>query len=235
MIASVYILLVLIPLLNRGHIGKLPRDFVYTGLLYSLPLALVAAASAFGWMLAYLRGPDIVAGWIETGRRPRRPHHHAAAGAAVHRDRRFHGRGAGDHHLHADRHQADRARRHQAAAHGRRDHHHAGVRADHAALRAVAAGGVEIRRGARSARAMYASLPIYVVFFVTIALHGAVSRRSCSICRSCCCRSRSAASRARAARDISVRRSRSARKIVQPRRIVDQDARGGSRRRASIR
>jgi TRAP-type C4-dicarboxylate transport system permease large subunit len=65
MIASVYILVVLIPLLNRGHISNLPRDFVYTGLLYSLPLALVAAASAFGWMLAYLRGPDIVAGWIE--------------------------------------------------------------------------------------------------------------------------------------------------------------------------
>src|SRR5207244_7838548 len=42
--ASVYILLVIIPMLNRGHIGKLPRDFVYTGLLYSLPLALVAAA-----------------------------------------------------------------------------------------------------------------------------------------------------------------------------------------------
>ena len=65
MIAAVYILVVLIPLLNRGHISKLPRDFVYTGLLYSLPLALVAAASAFGWMLAYLRGPDIVSGWIE--------------------------------------------------------------------------------------------------------------------------------------------------------------------------
>ena len=65
MIASVYILLVVIPMLNRGHIAQLPRDFVYTGLLYSLPLALVAAASAFGWMLAYLRGPDIVAGWIE--------------------------------------------------------------------------------------------------------------------------------------------------------------------------
>ena len=30
-----------------------------------IPLALVAAASAFGWMLAYLRGPDIVSGWIE--------------------------------------------------------------------------------------------------------------------------------------------------------------------------
>ena len=65
MIASVYIIVVLIPLLNRGHVPNLPRDFVYTGLLYSLPLALVAAASAFGWMLAYLRGPDIVSGWIE--------------------------------------------------------------------------------------------------------------------------------------------------------------------------
>ena len=65
MVASVYILLVLVPLLSPEHIRHLPRDFVYTGLLYSIPLALVAAASAFGWMLAYLRGPDIVSGWIE--------------------------------------------------------------------------------------------------------------------------------------------------------------------------
>src|SRR5262249_57040877 len=65
MVAAVYILLVLVPLLARGHIRHLPRDFIYTGLLYSIPLALVAAASAFGWMLAYLRGPDIVSGWIE--------------------------------------------------------------------------------------------------------------------------------------------------------------------------
>src|SRR5437762_2464467 len=64
MVASVYILLVLVPLLAPGHVRSLPRDFVYTGLLYSIPLALVAAASAFGWMLAYLRGPDIVSGWI---------------------------------------------------------------------------------------------------------------------------------------------------------------------------
>jgi TRAP-type C4-dicarboxylate transport system permease large subunit len=64
MIASVYILVVVIPLLNRGHLRHLPRDFVYTGLLYSIPLAAVAGASAFGWMLAYLRGPDIVAAWI---------------------------------------------------------------------------------------------------------------------------------------------------------------------------
>src|ERR1700740_1161353 len=52
MAAAIYILVVLTPLLSRGHIPKLPRDFVYTGLLYSIPLALVAAASAFGWMLA---------------------------------------------------------------------------------------------------------------------------------------------------------------------------------------
>jgi TRAP-type C4-dicarboxylate transport system permease large subunit len=65
MIAAAYIILVIIPVLNPGHIKRLPRDFVYTGLLYSIPLILVAGASAFGWMLAYLRGPDIVSGWIE--------------------------------------------------------------------------------------------------------------------------------------------------------------------------
>jgi C4-dicarboxylate transporter DctM subunit len=64
MIASVYILVVLIPLLNRGHVRFLLWDFVYTGMLYAIPLAAVAGASAFGWMLGYLRGPDIVGGWI---------------------------------------------------------------------------------------------------------------------------------------------------------------------------
>jgi len=64
MIAAVYILVVLIPTLNRTHIRELPRDFMYAGLLYSLPLGAVAGASAFGWMVAYLRGPDIVAGHI---------------------------------------------------------------------------------------------------------------------------------------------------------------------------
>ena len=64
MIAAVYILVVLIPLLNRGHVRFLLWDFVYTGMLYAIPLAAVAGASAFGWMLGYLRGPDIVGGWI---------------------------------------------------------------------------------------------------------------------------------------------------------------------------
>jgi C4-dicarboxylate transporter, DctM subunit len=65
MIAAVYILVVIIPLLRPQHIRQLPGDFVYTGMLYAIPLAAVAAASAFGWMLAYLRGPDVVAGYIE--------------------------------------------------------------------------------------------------------------------------------------------------------------------------
>jgi tripartite ATP-independent transporter DctM subunit len=65
LIAVAYITFVLIPLVNRGHIRHLPRDFANAGLLYSIPMAAVAAASAFGWMLAYLRGPDVVAAWIE--------------------------------------------------------------------------------------------------------------------------------------------------------------------------
>ena len=64
MIACVYILFVLIPVYRPRHVYELPRDFMYAGLLYSLPLAAVAAASTFGWMVAYLRGPDIVATFI---------------------------------------------------------------------------------------------------------------------------------------------------------------------------
>jgi C4-dicarboxylate transporter DctM subunit len=64
-VAIVYILLVVIPLLNRRHLRHVPRDFVQAGLIFSLPLFTIAAASAFGWMLAYLRGPIVVSGWIE--------------------------------------------------------------------------------------------------------------------------------------------------------------------------
>jgi TRAP-type C4-dicarboxylate transport system permease large subunit len=35
-----------------------------TGLLYSIPLITIGAASMFGWMLAYLRGPAVVSDWI---------------------------------------------------------------------------------------------------------------------------------------------------------------------------
>jgi tripartite ATP-independent transporter DctM subunit len=63
-IAVIYILLVAIPLLNRGYLKNLPRDMALTGLLYSIPLITISAASAFGWMLAYLRGPAVVSEWI---------------------------------------------------------------------------------------------------------------------------------------------------------------------------
>jgi len=63
-VAVVYILLVAVPLLNRGYLRQLPRDLALTGLLYSIPLITIAAASTFGWMLAYLRGPAVVSGWI---------------------------------------------------------------------------------------------------------------------------------------------------------------------------
>jgi tripartite ATP-independent transporter DctM subunit len=65
-IAVTYILVVVIPLLNRRHMRELWRDFVHAGLIYSLPMITIAAASAFGWILAYLRGPIVVSGWIES-------------------------------------------------------------------------------------------------------------------------------------------------------------------------
>ena len=63
-VAVAYILLVVLPLLNRGHLKRLPADFCQAGLIYSLPLITIAAASAFGWMLAYLRGAAYIADWV---------------------------------------------------------------------------------------------------------------------------------------------------------------------------
>ncbi|MGQ0686759.1 TRAP transporter large permease [Bradyrhizobium sp.] len=63
-IAVAYILFVAIPLLNIGHLRNLPHDMAMTGLLYSIPLITIGAASMFGWMLAYLRGPAVVSEWI---------------------------------------------------------------------------------------------------------------------------------------------------------------------------
>jgi tripartite ATP-independent transporter DctM subunit len=63
-VAVAYIVFVVIPLLNPRHLSKLPHDMALTGLLYSIPLITIGAASAFGWMLAYLRGPAVVSEWI---------------------------------------------------------------------------------------------------------------------------------------------------------------------------
>jgi tripartite ATP-independent transporter DctM subunit len=63
-VAIAWILVFVIPILNMKHIKRLPRDFCQAGLIYSLPLITIAAASAFGWMVAYLRGPIVVSGWV---------------------------------------------------------------------------------------------------------------------------------------------------------------------------
>src|SRR6186713_2818155 len=63
-IAVAYIIFFVIPFLNAKHLPHLPRDMAMTGLLYSIPLITIGAASAFGWMLAYLRGPAVVSEWI---------------------------------------------------------------------------------------------------------------------------------------------------------------------------
>src|SRR3954466_4015274 len=60
-VAVVWIVLVVIPALNRGHIRKIPSDFCLAGLIFSLPLITIGAANAFGWMLAYLRGASYIA------------------------------------------------------------------------------------------------------------------------------------------------------------------------------
>ena len=98
--------------------------------------------------------------------------------------------GAGDHHLHADHQQADRARQHQSRAYGRGDHHHPGIRPDHAALRPVAAGGLEIRRRAVS-RARCSPRCRSMSCSSSPSPSPFCSPTWCCGCPSCCCRSRS--------------------------------------------
>ena len=63
-VAAVWILAVIIPALNRKHLKMLPYDFCIAGLIFSLPLITIGAANAFGWLLAYLRGAIVISGWI---------------------------------------------------------------------------------------------------------------------------------------------------------------------------
>src|SRR5205814_2013342 len=72
-VAVIWIILVVIPALNRGHIKQIPYDFCLAGLIFSLPLITIGAANAFGWLLAYLRGAIVIAEWI-TGIAGNDPH-----------------------------------------------------------------------------------------------------------------------------------------------------------------
>jgi C4-dicarboxylate transporter, DctM subunit len=63
-VAVCYILFIVIPSLNPGHIRFLAYDFCIAGLIFSLPLITIGAANAFGWLFAYLRGAIVIAGYI---------------------------------------------------------------------------------------------------------------------------------------------------------------------------
>jgi C4-dicarboxylate transporter, DctM subunit len=63
-VAVAWIIIVVIPALNRGHIRTLPYDFCMAGLIFSLPLITIGAANSFGWLFAYLRGALVIAEWI---------------------------------------------------------------------------------------------------------------------------------------------------------------------------
>jgi C4-dicarboxylate transporter, DctM subunit len=63
-VAVAWIIVVIIPALNRGHLRMLPYDFCMAGLIFSLPLITIGAANTFGWMLAYMRGAIVIADWI---------------------------------------------------------------------------------------------------------------------------------------------------------------------------
>ena len=72
-VAVLWIIVVIIPALNRQHVWQLPYDFCLAGLIFSLPLITIGAAAAFGWLLAYLRGAIVIADWI-TGIAGNDPH-----------------------------------------------------------------------------------------------------------------------------------------------------------------
>jgi len=65
MVAVVYIIVIVIPILARGHLPKLFRDFVNGGVLYSLPIIAVAGASVFAWLFTYLGGAAAIADLME--------------------------------------------------------------------------------------------------------------------------------------------------------------------------
>ena len=72
-VAVAWILIVIIPAYNPKHLKMLPYDFCLAGLIFSLPLITIGAANAFGWLLAYLRGAMVISNWI-TGIAGHDPH-----------------------------------------------------------------------------------------------------------------------------------------------------------------
>ena len=145
-VAVVWIVVVVIPALNRGHIKKIPYDFCLAGLIFSLPLITIGAANAFGWMLAYLRGASYIADMI-TSIAGNDPHLIMLLMVLLFTV-------VGDFIEPVPTiiifmplvNALTRGRRHQRRAYGRGADRHARLRPDHAALWPGAADGLEIRR-----------------------------------------------------------------------------------------
>lgn len=66
MAAVVYTIVILFPALARGSLRHLFKDFKAVAILYSLPLLAVAAASAFAYVIAYLRAPQFASDAIQS-------------------------------------------------------------------------------------------------------------------------------------------------------------------------
>ncbi|GAB3850126.1 hypothetical protein GCM10028800_20690 [Nesterenkonia populi] len=68
MVAVVFTVLVLIPIMARGHFRRIPRYFADAAVQYSLPMLAIAGASVFSWLFAYLGAASWIGEWIiETG------------------------------------------------------------------------------------------------------------------------------------------------------------------------
>lgn len=66
-IALVYGLIITIFIYREPEVSfkRLPRMLGETVLFYSLPLICVATSGAFGWLIAYLNGPQLIVGFVE--------------------------------------------------------------------------------------------------------------------------------------------------------------------------
>jgi len=66
-VALVYGLIVAVLIYREPEVSlrRLPKMLGETVLFYSLPLICVATSGAFGWLIAYLNGPQIIVGFIE--------------------------------------------------------------------------------------------------------------------------------------------------------------------------
>jgi tripartite ATP-independent transporter DctM subunit len=62
MVATVYVLFLMLVVYRSASVTALPRILADAAVLYSQPLLAVAAASVFGWLLAYYQAPQMIAG-----------------------------------------------------------------------------------------------------------------------------------------------------------------------------